>query len=190
MAVWLCQFPCMMGVFPASRQPWGYTFPCLLSPSPIMREHSHVQYHNVVAQTGLPMCLPPPVCMSAVSHHHFMAAQITPVYMLGPSASNGIETNACSRAFCVPALAHDTVHMPVSLHAIQCCHVVTLASATSQCHHVEVWASMFRHVMFQCQHVVAQYSYVPVISRGCQAHQVALWACLFVCQSCPSALTW
>lgn len=158
MAVWLCQFPGMMGASPASRQPWGYTFPCLLSPSPIVWEYSHVQHHNVVAQKGLPICLPPPVCMSTVSHHHFTVAQIR-IYLLGSSPSNGIESNACSHAFCVSAVAHNIVHMPVSLHALsQCCHVVTLASATSQCHHVAAWASVFRHVMFQHQHVMAQHS--------------------------------
>lgn len=141
MAVWLYQFPCRMGVSLASRQPCGYTcfHACLVPAQPQdvgAQLTCHVQRHNVVAQTCLPMRLPSPVCLPAVSQSHFMAAQIRlSTCQVCPSASNGPESNACSRAFCIPALPQGTVYMPVSLHAIvQCCHIVTLASVTPQWH--------------------------------------------------------
>lgn len=137
---------------------------------------------HLPATTCLPVC-----CVTTLFH----GSTDTPVCLPGPSASNGTQINACSHASCVPALPHSTVHMPISLHAmVQCCHVVMLVSATSQCHHVAAWASMFRNVMFQRQHRWHNSpAYMPAISQGCQAHQVALWACLFVCLSCPRALT-
>lgn len=166
---------------------WIHLFPCLLSPSPMVWEHSY----NVVAQKCLPMCLPPPVCLPAVSQNPFLAARI----------------HLSTYQVPLPPMVLRSMHihvLPVSQH----CHTA-LCTCLLAC---MPWSSSAMLRLWHLLHPNAtmwqrgrpcsgmSYSnastwwyntpvYMPAISQGCQAHQVALWACLFVCLSCPRALT-
>lgn len=110
---------------------------------------------HVPAITHLPaFCVTTPFHSSTV---HLPTCQVC------PSASNGPENNACSRAFCIPALPHSIVHMPVSLQAmVQCCHVVTLACYIPMPLH----GSMGIHVQ-ECQVPMPAHGGIPLL---CACH--------------------